>query len=281
MKRGREVRGPFRWALIERYVALGRIREDDRLSADGVNWERVRAFRERFAAAGVHPGAADGVNDERGGDRRAADVSVDVDEARRSGRDRRRPEAGEVVERRRRSARVWAGLRPARDVGRGPLIGTAAVLVALLGVALFVSAPRERDTPDCARPPGAGVNWDFCAKAAVDLRDTRLPALSARNATLAGANLAGAALPEADLAYADLTAADLTLADLANSRLVGATLRMAGLRHARLAGADLRFADLSGASLAGADLRGARLASAIWVDGRVCGRRSIGTCLAP
>lgn len=275
VKRGSEVRGPFRWALIERYVALGRIRDGDRLSADGVSWERMGALRERLGdAASEHARA-----DERRGERRGPEGAECAPAPGRRGKDRRRAEPAAVLERRRRSERIWDSLTPQRDGGKGPLLGIAGVLVVVVLLAVFVSMPRGHRGPDCAQAPGEGVNWDFCSKAAVDLSDVRLPALSARNAKLAGANLAGAVLPEADLAYADLTAADLTLADLAGSRLVGANLRMAGLRHARLTGADLRFADLSGASVAGADLSGARLASAIWIDGRVCDRRSVGMCL--
>lgn len=279
VKRGSEVRGPFRWALIERYVALGRIRDSDRLSADGVSWERMGVLRDRRGDAAVNAASEHALADERRGERRAPGGEERAPAPGRRGTDRRRAEPAAVLERRRRSERIWDSLRPQRDGGKGPLLGIAGVLVAVVLLAVFVSMPREHRGPDCTQAPGAGVNWDFCSKAAVDLSDVRLPALSARNAKLAGANLAGAELPEADLAYADLTAADLTLADLAGSRLVGANLRMAGLRHARLTGADLRFADLSGASVAGADLSGARLASAIWVDGRVCDRRSVGMCL--
>ncbi|MDF1523792.1 MAG: pentapeptide repeat-containing protein, partial [Trueperaceae bacterium] len=65
----------------------------------------------------------------------------------------------------------------------------------------------------------------------------------------------------------------------------GADFSGADLRGAHLAGADLRGADLRGANLEGAFAPGdavklddALLGGAVWIDGRVCGAESVGTC---
>ena len=60
-------------------------------------------------------------------------------------------------------------------------------------------------------------------------------------------------------------------------------LRQARLFGAELAGADLRGAffkstDLRDADIANTNLQNAVLTAAVWVDGRVCGKGSVGGC---
>ena len=280
VKRGDQVRGPFRWEVIAKNIGLGRIRQGDRISQD----------RERWLPPPLAPEGADGqaedytaqgsaVHDERRGERRGGVDGSDAPREQREGLERRAPESTEVLQRRARSERVWAGLRNSSAVARGPLLVVGALLGFVLVLSLLLSGREKVGVPDCAAAPSPAVNWDFCVKPAVQLDSTKLAGLSARNAKLMGARFVGASLREADFAYADMTAADFTLADLGAARLVGANLRNAQLNHARLAHSDLRFADLTGASLAGAELSGARLANAIWIDGRVCARNSIGACI--
>ena len=277
VKRGDHVEGPFPWTVIDRNVELGRIKESDRLSRDGVNWKRVRSFHDSFSSSA---GGGLAASDERRGDRRIddRDSSDDGDDRRRS-RDRRKQESKDVVERRARSERVWAGLRAGSESSRRPMAAMGAVLAVIVILALSLSMPDRRGSPDCEAPGAPRVNWDFCTKSGVRLNDLELALMSARNAKLSGAAIAGSNLTESNFAYADLTGADLSLSNLNGARLVGADLRNAKLGHARMTHADLRFADLSGAVIAGADLSGAQLVNAIWIDGRICERNSIGACI--
>ncbi|MCZ6771946.1 MAG: pentapeptide repeat-containing protein [Proteobacteria bacterium] len=281
VKRGDEVKGPFRWESIDAYVALGRIRDNDRLSEDRSRWRRVKAFRDRLNSARCDgERAALPVFDERRGDRRAPGPGLaHAAEEQRVGSERRSHESAEVLERRARSERVWAGLKTHSQGTRGPMIATAALLITVLILAVALSIPTEQSSADCLVPAAAQVNWDFCNKPGVRIGDRSLVKLSARNAKLVGAVIAGSDLTGANLAYADLTGADLSLSNLSGARMVGANLSHAKLGHARMVGTDLRFADLSGALIAGADLTGAQLANAIWVDGRTCRRDSIGACI--
>ena len=277
IKRGGDVQGPYRWSVIERNIALGRITDTDRLSEDGVQWRPAETFASSLSLT-VDGGVA--AHDERGRDRRA-DENDDANDERdqRGGRDRRKRESKDVVARRARSERVWAGLRTRSDPIRRPMFAMAAILTSIVILALNLSMPQKRGAPDCEAPGAPRVNWDFCSKPGIRLNDRELALMSARNAKLTGATLAGSNLKESNLAYADLTSADLSLSDLSGARMVGADLRNAKLRHARMTHADLRFADLSGAVIAGADLSGAHLANAIWINGRTCERNSIGVCI--
>ena len=275
VRRGEEIRGPYRWEVVARNVGLGRIHAEDRLSRDQQQWLTPA---EALPGLPVRGTLAGGVHDERRAHRRNAGGEVATELRERQ--ERRAIEEPGVVTRRARSERVWAGLRPpgSSPAARVPLLAIGLALSVSFALALRLTTSTEDLAPDCHATAAHGINWDFCAKPKQQLEERNLAGMSARNAQLSGTNLVSANLRGADLAYADLSAADFTLADARQVRLVGASLRNAVLNHARLTGADLSFADLSGASLAGAELSAVRLGNTIWTDGRVCARDSIGVC---
>jgi hypothetical protein len=277
VRRGEEIRGPYRWEVIARNVGLGRIHVEDRLSRDQDHWLMPNEVLPRLPMPGALTGS---VHDERRTQRRTETGEVPAEQ--REGQERRALEEPDIVNRRARSERVWAGLRPVASVTslRLPLLAIGLALSASFALALRLSTPAENVVPDCRATAASGINWDFCAKPGQQLAARNLTGMSARNAQLSGTSLVNANLRGADFAYSDLSTADLTLADARQARLVGASLRHAVLNHARLTGADLSFADLSGASLAGAELSAVRLGNTIWIDGRVCARDSIGVCNA-
>lgn len=277
VRRGEVIGGPYRWELIARNVGLGRIRAEDRLSRDQQHWLAPADMLPRLPAPGVLAG---GAQDERRAQRRTSHGIISSEQ--REGPERRAVEAPSVVDRRARSERVWASLRPAKasTVARIPLLAIGLALSVSLALAMHYSIPTESAVPDCGVTAASKINWDFCAKPGQQLAAQDLSGMSARNAQLSGTSLVNAKLRGADLAYADLSATDFTLADARQARLVGASLRHAVLNHTRLTGADLSFADLSGASLVGAELSAVRLGNTIWTDGRVCARDSIGVCNA-
>jgi len=265
VRRSGEVSGPFPHGLLVRYRELGRLKAPDEVSADGVNWFKL----EEVPALAVIPSVDDGAN-------AVAGLEGEVDWARERDRarrrwleerwipDRRTSEASETNARRTRgpdrrtdpTARenVHFGSDAAAPVNRW---ASAAVALAVLmavgvsGLAVWRLAPSKTlqvfllkpSASDCSALPAPGVPWAGCDK---------------RGAALAGMNLAGA--------------------DLGNANLAGADLSRSRLDGAKLSNTDLRGAELEGASLAGADLSGARLDDASWLDGRRCGRASIGRC---
>lgn len=272
-------RGPFPAALIEHDIALGRIRASDELSHDGEDWQSAATYPDfgLLVASGCEPRQQRRL-DERERERRQAAASPDRD-GRRSGGDRREPEAVEVTEHRARARRVWASLEPRRHPALRSVLGLALTLAVVVALGIKLGQPPARSASDCAAPPAPGVVWDFCQRPAAALAAADLRGASLRNASLVGAVLTGAALANADLGFADLTNASLREAAAPRARLTGAALRGADLAGADLTEADLEFADLTGAQLGGTVLTGARLANAIWTDGQLCGRGSRGGCL--
>jgi len=90
--------------------------------------------------------------------------------------------------------------------------------------------------------------------------------LSGKN--LSGINLVGVNLAKCNLKGADLSNANLERADLAES----------DLERTNLSGANLRMASLKLSGMTGANLENAILDGAIWQDGRICGKGSLGMC---
>jgi len=90
--------------------------------------------------------------------------------------------------------------------------------------------------------------------------------LSGKN--LSGINLMGVNLSKCNLKGVDLSNANLERADLGES----------DLERANLAGANLKMVSLKLSALTGANLENAILDGAIWQDGRICGKGSLGMC---
>ncbi|MGD0585981.1 MAG: pentapeptide repeat-containing protein [Oryzomonas sp.] len=90
--------------------------------------------------------------------------------------------------------------------------------------------------------------------------------LSGKN--LSGLNLVGVNLSKCNLKGVDLSNANLERADLGES----------DMERANLAGANLRMASLKLSGMIGANLENAILDGAIWQDGRICAKGSLGVC---
>ncbi len=112
----------------------------------------------------------------------------------------------------------------------------------------------------------------------VDMSNASMTTMRLDRANLRRANLSGAILQLSNLKGADLTLANLERAHLHAVNLRGANLMLANLTKVSLLDADLRGANLTGANLTGAILIAAKLGNAIWTDGRVCAKGSVGEC---
>jgi hypothetical protein len=89
----------------------------------------------------------------------------------------------------------------------------------------------------------------------------------------AGKNLSGLRLVALDLTKCNLKGADLSNADLERADLGESNLELADLSGANMKMTDLRITGIKGAKLDSAILDGA-----IWQDGTVCAKSSIGHC---
>jgi len=311
-RRGKQIRGPFPAPQISRFILLGRIVEDDELSTDQHSWQKVSdvpvLIPAELKADLSDPEAYQRLliarmrEDERGArDRREGngDGGPSQDRRRRGDDgDRREQEEREMLRHREIKAAIAesAKYRSQHYFLRGVL--ATLLFVGIVGAAWYYQPWTDTSVTDCNAPPQPWVNWSNCMMegqrlASLDLRGARL-----RNANLAAADLRGTKLVGADLAYANLVGANLVGATLGQAALVGANMRNAKLGAVDFSGANMAYAILQGADLSSANLRdsdlsnadlqgaqlltatldGAKLDQAVWVDGRVCARGSVGKC---
>ena len=279
LKQGDLVTGPFPLTMLERYVVLGHVAEDDLLSQDRLHWDHAwhspvyQAIAESTAASGAFIRAAERQAPRDTDAPGAVSASASADRVGEP----QPPEAAELLRRRELSNRVWASLKKP-DPKNGAVWSVIVAAVGSIIAASVLMTPMRPTASDCELAPKPGINWQFCSLPNVDLRHSDLRGANAASAQFDSGDLAGADLSDVDLSYADLKQANFELVDLMRSRLVGADLRGANLRHANLRAADLSFADLRGTTLDGADLSGAQLSNAIWLDGTRCKRTSVGQC---
>lgn len=299
IKRGEKVEGPFPAKQVSQWILLGRLRTEDQVSQDGLQWQTIanmpelipaqlkadlndplakerlqaarrwqddRGARERRDTRGY--GATPGGAQRGGGERRDLEDLTDVNfrlqrEARIAREEQTRPLVEQEVKRQ-RLRQFWA----------------VVVAVSLVGGVLIWLAPKPVDftAPDCHAPASARVNWNLCSLQAAQLSGANLAAASLQNANLTAAVLTKISAKEADFSYANASMANFAEANLVAAKLVGANLRRANFTDADLSGADLSYADLSDAILERTNLTGAKLDKAIWVDYRICGLGSVGTC---
>ena len=69
VRRGEEIRGPYRWEVVARNFGLGRIHAKDRLSRDQQHWLAPDELQARLPVLGILAGSA---HDERRAQRRNA-----------------------------------------------------------------------------------------------------------------------------------------------------------------------------------------------------------------
>ena len=281
VKRAGEPKGPYSAALIEKNIALGRIKGTDQISADGRVWQPASDYPDfdvllQQAPSELAAGSVDAGRVER---RPLAEVPNSPDAAAMNfNNERRAVEDAALVARELRSNRVWAGLRPTQPGRRYlPFLILAALTLGVFGLALK-KAGYQPPSAQCAAPPGPGVNWEFCNLAGQNFHNTHLQGAILRNAQLAGMNFTGADLRGADLAYANLTTALLRDARLSGARLTGASLHGATLDGADLKNAEFGYADLTGASLVGALLEGTNFDQTTMPTGDICAKPQLRAC---
>lgn len=288
VRRAGQELGPYPVAAVRRYLLLGRIREDDELSLDRQRWSLARKTPEFLAALrkAASPVPEDRLlaqrrADERSGEDRRNRPTPTPPEIleRRSGEERRSPEAPELVRGRevRRRLLSVGRLRKGEAVWLGALGGLVLTVIMVLGVLMGPSG-QEDMARICEAAAGPGVDWSNCWHEGIDVSGADLRGSRLQGTHLGKARFQRAQLAASNLAYADLGGADLSHVELRQSSLLGANLRQANLSHANLQGADLSYSDLTGARLQGAKLAGAKLDRAIWVDGTECAQGSLGRC---
>lgn len=309
-RRGDQIRGPFPAPQISRFILLGRIQDSDELSTDQRHWQKVTEIPillpEELKADLHDPEAAERLKiarmreDERNArDRRDRDEPGQPKQERRaSDPGRRQSEEEEMIRHREiKTAIAEAALQRKQHYFLRGVVSTLC-LIGVIVAAWYFQPWQNQETADCNAIPQPWVNWNNCLMEGVKLVTADLRGAQLRNANMAGADLRGANLSAADIAYTSLVGANLSGAELHQVTMLGTNLRNANLASADLSGAnlayailqqvDLRNANLSNANLTNADLQGATLDTAnltgaildqaIWLDGRICARGSVGKC---
>jgi hypothetical protein len=309
-RRGDQIRGPFPARQISRFILLGRIQDTDELSTDQHSWQKVTdvpiLIPEELKADPNEPEAAERLKiarmreDERNArDRRDTEEPGQARQERRANDPGRRQSEEEAILRHReiKTAIAEAALQRKHHYFLRGVLSTL-FLASVIVAAWYFQPWQEQESADCNALPQPWVNWNNCLMEGVKLVTADLRGAKLRNANMAGADLRGAQLSGADIAYTSLVGANLSgaalhqvtmmgtnmrSADLAGADLSGANLAYAILQNADLSNADLSEANLSNADLQGATLKtanisGAILDQAIWLDGRVCAKGSVGRC---
>lgn len=278
-----KVHGPFLSAQITRNILLGRLRPDDEISPDKEGWQKVAKHRELYPDV-MKDESIDNQKlqiakmqaDERVRDQRREKQHM-ADE-RRQAKERRAEESVEILVHRQHRKELDDTFKENRSISKVPVFSIL-FMVAVITVFGFVLRPKDQNTQaNCSLPPAKGVNWSNCIFINLNVENQMLESAILTDATLNQSNLLGANLSGSDLAYAEIIESDLSYANLERSRLIGANLKHSDLRYANLNEADLSYADLSQALLAGANVSNAKFDNAIWVDGQICHKGSIGLC---
>ncbi|MFK8066771.1 MAG: pentapeptide repeat-containing protein [Gammaproteobacteria bacterium] len=278
VRRGEKIQGPFTHVVLTKLGKLGRLKPTDKLSNDQQSWIDASDFPDLFSSNETESLLKD---EERSGlDRRenATDTQAEKSQKKRNKVDRRELESKEDIARRKGRSQLLDAIHESRKVDRFPVKQIIFTILAIVILGFFLKGSDPIILADCEAPANPGVVWDNCDFDNLNFSQKNLSTALIRNASLVGADLEGSTLTNADLSYSDLSGANLKSANLDGISLKGANLSLAILEAASLTDADLNHADLRGADLEGIDLEGAILDQAIWENGRVCAKNSIGTC---
>ena len=283
VRRNGLVKGPFLPAQISRNILLGRLRPDDEISPDESNWQIVAMHRELFPdvmqdmpVASENMKIAKMQMDERVMDQRRQKQKMAQE--RRQTRERRVKESDAILIHRQHREESNNAIKNSFRRPKMPFFSIL-LMAFMLTTFGYVFKPENRNLhSDCSSPPSRGVNWSNCSFINLNAENQNMESSLLTDAKLNKSKLLGANLTGSDMAYAEITESDLSYANLENVRLLGANLKHSDLRYANLKDADLSYADLSGVLLAGASMINTRFDNAIWIDGRLCKKGSIGLC---
>jgi uncharacterized protein YjbI with pentapeptide repeats len=283
VRRNGEVKGPFLSAQITRNILLGRLHADDEMSLDEQNWQAVARHKELYPDVMQEmPVDKDKLDlakiqaDERVSDQRRQ--KENMAQERRRTRERRGIESDVMLVHRQHRKEINDAYKNNFKRPKLPALSILLLLIVIIAFG-FILKPQKQDVlVDCSLPAHERVNWSSCYFIKLNAENQNLESAILTDAILNESNLLGANFSGADMAYAEIMASDLSYANLERARLIGVNLKQTDLRYANLKDANLSYADLSGALLAGANLDNTRFDNAIWIDGQLCKKGSIGSC---
>ncbi|MCU7833733.1 MAG: pentapeptide repeat-containing protein [gamma proteobacterium symbiont of Taylorina sp.] len=261
------VKGPFTSGLISKNILLGRIHPDDELSQDKKNWRKASSvhsvmpdviknrhepnYKERLRAA-----------------RRWADERGEIREVRTNGEEK-------IFSPRKKMTHL--GIKTSGVLGIFAFI----IIVSAMLYAMFHFTPDDPVTQiDCASAGENGSIFDSCHLQRRNFSKRSLKEASFKNTLLQNSHFKQSSLQNSQFDYANLSNADLSHANFTQASLKAVDLSNTILTATIFTKADMSYANLTGAKGSKVKFSGANLSNAIWFDGRICAKGSVGQCLA-
>ncbi len=276
VRKNDKVHGPFPPKQISQSLLLGRFRLNDEVSEDQETWVTIQS-RQELVPEVLQGDLSDEQMQERlkaarrWADERRPEHGVTTDS-------RRSPESSDVLEYRSHRESIYKRFLQRREFS---IVQASIVLLAVssfIYAGFYFSPETQIEQPNCDAPAVAGVNWRNCRMSGLQSLKSDLQHARLDSAILSGANLFGSNLSDASLMYTDLSMTNLSYVDFERAQMKGSNLQHADLQNADFREADLSYANFTGAKMQGVRLDGARLDNAIWVDGRICLKGSLGEC---
>lgn len=297
IKKSSKITGPFPVKLLGSYLVLGRISLQTLVSTDKEKWIEISRLpslipdeikKGSTAEGKVFLQQAKSREDERRGDlRRDVNHREDPNKEGKEKAEHNRREAADRRKNREEVSKSYLHLKEDFSAKKNRakkrvVIGTVilTISVVLLMLSFFFVKPLELiQKTDCSVKAGPNIDWSACNKNSLSLSSKNLQNSNLHSIHLNSAYLAKTNFMGANLSYSNLSNSNLSNANLSNSRLVGANLNNTNLSGASLSGADLSYADLRKAVITNVKVLNTRFDNAIWVDGTLCARQSIDSCV--
>ena len=264
---GRHIRGPFASGLISKDILLGRIHPNDELSQDKKKWREASTVHEVMPDVIKH--------------RHESNYKERLRAARRwsdeRGEVREKDENGEE--------KIYLPRKEVTHLGikTTGVVGITIFVIALITFVytVFVFTPDEPIVKiDCTIAGVDGSLFDSCHLQRRNFSQRSLKGSSFKNSLLQNSQFIKSALQNSQFDYANLSNADLSYANFTQASLKAVDLGNTILNGTIFSNADLSYANLSGAKASNVKFTDTNLANAIWFDGRVCAKKSIGQCLS-
>ena len=283
IRKQRKVTGPFPDGQLKQLLILGRLSIRDEISKDQQEWTPICDYPELIPdvllessedeQAAERLQAARRWADERRTERRLEEDPI------RTGPGRRDPEGYATQEYREHREGLVVELKSRKESFVIGLFLTTVLLV-FGAIAGFLWEPTEIEGAECLADARAEVNWSDCPKANTQQINQNLSNANLSGGVFYNANFSGSNMQGADLAYGNFSLANLSRVNLSGARLIGADMHNADLSETNFSSADLSLADFRGANIEKTNFMNANLSNAIWIDGQICLKGSIGRCVA-
>ena len=272
-----EVRGPFPGGQISQEMLLGRHKLDDEVSHDKEEWLRIREVPELLPEIFTENRDDPNFKNRLAAARRWADERrgvADIDEQS----ERRASESYESEEIKRLHRLAMQAKKKSSPMATFVQLSFVFLAIVIVVVLAFQYSPEDKNASDCSAPATQGVNWSGCNLSGAQLLKEKLIAANLMNTNLQTANLYESDLSHANLKFSQLHLSNAKYVNFTKANLTGASFMGADLSGAIFSQADLSYANFRDANITSTDFSQARLDNAIWIDGRICGTNSIGSC---